>query len=413
VIIAVLDATHQLAHLAGEWVLASARILLSLHVHLALAVIRTVGLAGRFGAIYATEAVLAQALALGQQASTVARAIFGASLDVTSVARETKNALTLALDAGTLARADLTITTFAALHVHAVRQGVARPSVLGLLAVALAETIAADTVVRTRAVTGTGFLTAVGLQATILASAHAGDADAVPAAVIGASLLRAILGAPLLDCALCVQSVSAQALSLRTGAVAAALVRADLGSAVGTAIASEASAFAGVMLTFAVAAAVAWAIHARAVLAQVALVALAHASLGIASAIATAIPGTAHEGAVRARKSLVAAAYAGLVVALAAVSTVALAQHEIARRTCVADIAATQAGLGVALADTTTLNILNVGWASFELAVSTRVAIRAGANHLDVAVACFARGDAALAVKARARLLAAGRAIVT
>jgi hypothetical protein len=39
VIVAIFNATHELAHLASEWVLASARILLGLHVHLALAVV--------------------------------------------------------------------------------------------------------------------------------------------------------------------------------------------------------------------------------------------------------------------------------------------------------------------------------------------------------------------------------------
>jgi hypothetical protein len=77
----------------------------------------------------------------------VARAVLGASLDVTCAAREAKDALALALDTGTLARADLAIGSLAALQVHAVWQGVARFTIFTLLAVALAKPISADAVV--------------------------------------------------------------------------------------------------------------------------------------------------------------------------------------------------------------------------------------------------------------------------
>lgn len=140
---------------------------------------------------------------------------------------------------------------------------------------------------------------------------------------------------------------------------------------------------------------------------------MALASLGVASAIVAAVFGAAQGGTVGSREALGATASSGLVIALAAACAVVLAHEKFARWAGVADKAAAQASLGVTFANASALHIFSIGWTSFELAVTASVTISTGALQLRIVVARIASGDAARAIKARARLLTAGRAVIS
>jgi len=358
-VVAVINATHDLALLALERIIALALIHFCSQIQTTLPMIRAIGFTGLDVAACAAPTVVTIAAPFGKQAGAVLGAVFGASSHIASLTRVAKNTLAFTVDASTFAIADLAVRSFPALEKLAGRDAVADLAVLVLLAVAFAKTVTANAVAEAGAIAGACLLLAVGLQAAVFACAHAVNADAVATAVIGTRLLRTVFRTPLL----LTNALGSFARSMTT-----AVIWAHLCGAIVAAEAMEASTGTCLMLANAVVRAIVGAQHARAIVSVETSRARAVPGAAIASTVSAAVVRTRSHAAIGSSEALLASADAAVIVAGAAARAVVGAHLQLANGASMRRKALALACLGVALAITIALGAVGIGRARLELA---------------------------------------------